>query len=73
MNGMGLFWKDVSRSMFKSLYSCVIPSVDSVVSALDVNETQQIDKKITTWLHRFVSLLLLIRSFSFCVICNWIV
>lgn len=54
VNGMGNFWKNISRAEFKSIYRCVIPTPEKVINAISTNEVQQVDQKITTWLHRFI-------------------
>ena len=54
VEGMGPFWKDVTKCMFSSIYHSLIPTASSVLAALVVNEIQLVDAKVTTWLHRFI-------------------
>ena len=54
VNGMGNFWKEVSKEMFLSIYSCIIPSNQAVLDCFQPNEVQQVDQKIFTWLCRFI-------------------
>ena len=54
INGMGTFWKEVSKEMFHAIYSCIIPSNQAVLDCIQPNEIQQVDQKIFTWLCRFI-------------------
>ena len=54
IKGMGKFWSSISREMFSSLYECIRPNAIRVIDALVLNELQQADGKIGTWLHRFI-------------------
>ena len=52
--GMGDFWREVSKSMFLSIYNCLVPNAEKVITTLDIHEIQMQYRKITTWLHRYL-------------------
>ena len=65
VKGMGQFWSQISREMFCSLYSCILPNPERVINALFINERQQTEAKIGTWLHRFIRNCTSAQLFSF--------
>ena len=52
--GMGDFWREVSKSMLLSIYNCLVPTAEKVITSLDIHEIQMQDQKITTRLHRYL-------------------
>ena len=52
--GMGHFWMGVSKSMFLSIYDCLVPNAEKVITSLDLREVQMQDQKITIRLHRYL-------------------
>ncbi|XP_057311866.1 uncharacterized protein LOC130649582 isoform X2 [Hydractinia symbiolongicarpus] len=65
VKGMGKFWSGFSREMFHSIYSCIVPNPERVINSLLVNELQQTEAKIVTWLHRFIRNCTPAQLFSF--------
>ena len=54
IQGMGPFWKDVTKEMFQCYLREVTPTYQSVIECLDPKETCPVDQKITTWVHRYL-------------------
>ena len=51
---MGDFWRGVSKSLFLSIYDCLVLNAEKVITSLDISEIQMQDQKITTWLHHYL-------------------
>lgn len=54
VKGMGSFWRSVTEDMFASIFDCMVPSEEDLISCITPNECNQKDQKITTWLHRYI-------------------
>ena len=54
VRGMGHFWKKTSPEMLEMLYEKNIPTPSKVIENLLIVESNKIDAKITTWLHRYL-------------------
>ena len=54
VSGMGPFWKNLECAMIQSLYFCNMASAEDIISSLEVVESNNQDRKITTWLHRYI-------------------
>ena len=52
--GMGDFWRGVSKSMFLSIYDCLVPNAEKIITSLDTGKIHMQNQKITTWLHRYL-------------------
>ena len=49
---LGSFWENVTPSIFDLIFQCLKPSEEGIIECLKVEEVQQKDQKIATWLHR---------------------
>ena len=54
VEGMGGFWRKVSKQMFSSLYTVTKPTPENIINSLESEYNSPKDGRITTWLHRYI-------------------
>ena len=52
--GMGPFWEKLEENVFDSIYDCTIPTSAKVIESIDAVERSAKDRKVTTWLNRYI-------------------
>ena len=51
---MGPFWERLEENVFDAICDCIIPTSAKVIESTDAVERSAKDRKVTTWLNRYI-------------------